>query len=577
MRKKTLYSLLKNHKKNIFFGIVGLTMVDMMQLLVPILVGNVIDSISQASNIKNASETINKSAFYLIICGVVMAIFRFVWRFFLLGTSRRIEKKLRDDYFDKIQKLPKESYEKNTVGDFMARGVNDIETIKMACGFGIVVAYDGIVLLTFIFISMFFISPIFTAYASIPFILMGLLILKYGDLIEKLFINVQSSFSKLTEEARRIIYSIRVIKSLNVQKDQLNKFKNKSKDYEQVNLSLIKIWAGYQPLITFFTGISIFIFIFIGSRMVIDGQITIGEFSSLMVYLTMLGWPVVAMGLAVDWLKRGNACLTRVQSIMSQDSESDEVDLVNLNTINKIEFKNVSFNNSNKKILNNISFILKKGSSMGITGKTASGKTSIANLILKNYQSKNIFFDDVEINEINKASIRQRVIYVPQNPVIFSGTIRENVSFFDKKKNDEKIFNCLEISGFIKDLKKLPKGIDEIVGERGVSLSGGQRQRLSLARALYQNPQMLIIDDTLSSLDVDTELNILKKIKKEFNNKFLVIISSRISTIYSMDKILVLDSGEIVEDGSSEELSKNKSLFKELLNIQKILPGESNA
>ena len=360
MRKKTLYSLLKNHKKNIFFGIVGLTMVDMMQLLVPILVGNVIDSISQASNIKNASETINKSAFYLIICGVVMAIFRFVWRFFLLGTSRRIEKKLRDDYFDKIQKLPKESYEKNTVGDFMARGVNDIETIKMACGFGIVVAYDGVVLLTFIFISMFFISPIFTAYASIPFILMGLLILKYGDLIEKLFINVQSSFSKLTEEARRIIYSIRVIKSLNVQKDQLNKFKNKSKDYEQVNLSLIKIWAGYQPLITFFTGISIFIFIFIGSRMVIDGQITIGEFSSLMVYLTMLGWPVVAMGLAVDWLKRGNACLTRVQSIMSQDSESDEVDLVNLNTINKIEFKNVSFNNSNKKILNNISFILKK-------------------------------------------------------------------------------------------------------------------------------------------------------------------------------------------------------------------------
>ena len=577
MRKKTLYSLLKNHKKNIFFGIVGLTMVDMMQLLVPILVGNVIDSISQASNIKNASETINKSAFYLIICGVVMAIFRFVWRFFLLGTSRRIEKKLRDDYFDKIQKLPKESYEKNAVGDFMARGVNDIETIKMACGFGIVVAYDGVVLLTFIFISMFFISPIFTAYASIPFILMGLLILKYGDLIEKLFINVQSSFSKLTEEARRIIYSIRVIKSLNVQKDQLNKFKNKSKDYEQVNLSLIKIWAGYQPLITFFTGISIFIFIFIGSRMVIDGQITIGEFSSLMVYLTMLGWPVVAMGLAVDWLKRGNACLTRVQSIMSQDSESDEVDLVNLNTINKIEFKNVSFNNSNKKILNNISFILKKGSSMGITGKTASGKTSIANLILKNYQSKNIFFDDVEINEINKASIRQRVIYVPQNHVIFSGTIRENVSFFDKKKNDEKIFNCLEISGFIKDLKKLPKGIDEIVGERGVSLSGGQRQRLSLARALYQNPQMLIIDDTLSSLDVDTELNILKKIKKEFNNKFLVIISSRISTIYSMDKILVLDSGEIVEDGSSEELSKNKSLFKELLNIQKILPGESNA
>ena len=298
MKRQNLYSLLKNHKKNIFYGIIGLTMVDMMQLIVPILVGNVIDAIYSSDESVQIIDVINSSAFYLIICGFIMAIFRFVWRFFLLGTSRRIEKTLRDNYFSKIQKLPKESYEKNTVGDFMARGVNDIETIKMACGFGIVVAYDGIVLLTFIFISMFFISPIFTLYASIPFIIMGVLILKYGDLIETLFINVQASFSKLTEEARKIIYSIRVIKSLNVQKDQLNNFKTKSSEYEKVNLSLVKIWAGYQPLITFFTGVSIFIFIFIGSKMVYQNEISIGEFSSLMVYLTMLGWPVVAMGLA---------------------------------------------------------------------------------------------------------------------------------------------------------------------------------------------------------------------------------------------------------------------------------------
>ena len=327
MKKRTLYSLLKNHKKNIFFGIIGLTMVDMMQLIVPILIGKVVDGISTLNSETEIISLVNESALYLIGCGIIMAIFRFVWRYFLLGTSRRIERKLRDSYFEKVQKLPQDSYQKNTVGDFMARGVNDIETIKMACGFGVVVAYDGIVLLVFIFISMFFISPIFTAYASIPFFIMGLLIVKYGDLIEKLFLNVQSSFSKLTEEARKIIFSIRVIKSLNVQNDQLKQFKSKSKDYEKVNLSLVKIWAGYQPLITFFTGLSIFVFIFIGSKMVIDGKITIGEFSSLMVYLTMLGWPVVAMGLAVDWLKRGNACLSRVDSIMNQDIENDESNL----------------------------------------------------------------------------------------------------------------------------------------------------------------------------------------------------------------------------------------------------------
>ena len=576
MKKQNLYSLLKNHKKNIFFGIIGLTMVDMMQLIVPILVGNVIDAIYSSDDSVQIIDIINSSAFYLIICGIIMAIFRFVWRFFLLGTSRRIEKSLRDNYFRKIQKLPKESYEKNTVGDFMARGVNDIETIKMACGFGIVVAYDGIVLLTFIFISMFFISPIFTLYASIPFLIMGVLILKYGDLIETLFINVQASFSKLTEEARKIIYSIRVIKSLNVQKDQLNNFKIKSKEYEKVNLSLVKIWAGYQPLITFFTGVSIFIFIFIGSKMVFQNEISIVEFSSLMVYLTMLGWPVVAMGLAVDWLKRGNACLTRVNSIILQNSEIDESDLNKIGSIQKISFNKVDYLENNKKILENLNFNIARGSSLGITGKTGSGKTSIANLILKNIYSKNIYFNDLEINDINKNSIREKVLFVPQNPVIFTGTIKDNVTFFVNEDDDKRVLKCLEISGFIKDLKNLTKGLGELVGERGVSLSGGQRQRLSIARALYQEPEVLIIDDTLSSLDVDTELQILKNLKKEYKEKFLIIISSRISTIYSMDNILVLDSGKIVESGNSKELKEKKGLFRELLNIQKILPGSSN-
>ena len=576
MKKQNLYSLLKNHKKNIFFGIIGLTMVDMMQLIVPILVGNVIDAIYSSDDSVQIIDIINSSAFYLIICGIIMAIFRFVWRFFLLGTSRRIEKSLRDNYFRKIQKLPKESYEKNTVGDFMARGVNDIETIKMACGFGIVVAYDGIVLLTFIFISMFFISPIFTLYASIPFLIMGVLILKYGDLIETLFINVQASFSKLTEEARKIIYSIRVIKSLNVQKDQLNNFKIKSKEYEKVNLSLVKIWAGYQPLITFFTGVSIFIFIFIGSKMVFQNKISIGEFSSLMVYLTMLGWPVVAMGLAVDWLKRGNACLTRVNSIILQNSEIDESDLNKIGSIQKISFNKVDYLENNKKILENLNFNIARGSSLGITGKTGSGKTSIANLILKNIYSKNIYFNDLEINDINKNSIREKVLFVPQNPVIFTGTIKDNVTFFVNEDDDKRVLKCLEISGFMKDLKNLTKGLGELVGERGVSLSGGQRQRLSIARALYQEPEVLIIDDTLSSLDVDTELQILKNLKKEYKEKFLIIISSRISTIYSMDNILVLDSGKIVESGNSKELKEKKGLFRELLNIQKILPGSSN-
>ena len=577
MKRKTLYSLLTSHKKNIFFGIIGLTMVDMMQLLVPILVGKVIDILASSKTDSFLLSDLNKYALYLIICGVVMAIFRFVWRFFLLGTSRKIEKNLRDNYFSRVQNLTGASFQNHSPGDLMARGVNDIETIKMACGFGIVVAYDGIVLLTFIFISMFLISPIFTLYASGPFIIMSILILKYGDIIERLFSNVQSSFSNLTEEARRIIYSIRVIKSLNDQEEQSNLFKKKSIHYESMNINLIKIWAGYQPLITFLSGLSIFVFIFFGSNMVLEGKLSIGDFSALMVYLTMLSWPVVAMGLAVDWLKRGNACLSRVDKIMTQDTETNEAGLAKIEKIDKVSFDNVSFTKDSNNILSNINFNIKRGSSLGITGKTGAGKTTLINLLLKYSYSDNIKINNISINDIDKNSIRKKIVYVPQNPVIFSGTLAENVSFFEENPDENKIIECLRISGFINDLERMKNGLNEIVGERGVSLSGGQRQRVSIARAIYQNPEMIILDDTLSSLDVDTELQILRNIKDTFREKFLIVISSRVSTIFLFDEIIVLDSGEIVQKGSSKSLEEQEGLFKDLLAIQRILPGVIDA
>jgi len=219
-KNKSLFSLIGKHKKNVCFGVIGLTMVDAIMLLIPIIVGNVITQLSEMESSAISINIINKSALYLLVCGVVMAFFRFVWRYFLMGTARRIERDLREEYFLRLQRLPMKFFNNYNAGDLMARGVNDIETIKMACGFGIVVAYDGIVLLAFIFVCMFLISPEFTIYASLPFILMSFFIIKYGHAIERLFLNVQKSFSKLTEETRRIIFSIKVIKSLNDQKTQ---------------------------------------------------------------------------------------------------------------------------------------------------------------------------------------------------------------------------------------------------------------------------------------------------------------------------------------------------------------------
>ena len=378
----------------------------------------------------------------------------------------------------------------------------------------------------------------------------------------------------IRDRVRKIIYSIKAIKALNDENNQVQKFYKKSKDYEFHNMNLIKIWAGYQPLVTFFTSISIFILILFGSNLVLADKISLGDFSALMLYLTMLSWPVIAMGLAVDWLKRGNVSLKRVQEVMSNIEELDESSLMNIESIESIKFNNVNFSYTKKPLLKDINFEVSKGVSIGLTGKTASGKSALTSLMLKFNRAENIYINEVDINLINKNSLRSKILYVHQEPIIFSGSIRDNLTFFSKDFNNNKAQESLSISKFSKDVELMPDGLDTIVGERGLSLSGGQRQRLSIARAIYQNPEVLIIDDTLSSLDVDTELSLIENLKNHFSKKILIIVSSRISTIYGFDNIIVLDKGSIIEEGDSKTLTKNNGLFSELLKVQKILPKE---
>ena len=293
-----------------------------------------------------------------------------------------------------------------------------------------------------------------------------------------------------------------------------------------------------------------------------------------MLYLTMLSWPVIAMGLAVDWLKRGNVSLERVNEVMNQEEELDEVSLKTIQDIESIEFRGLNFSYNDQPFLKDIAFKTNMGSTLGITGKTASGKTSLTSLILKFNKADNLYINNIDVNLINKSSIRSKILYVPQEPIIFSGTIKDNLSFFSENFDSIRAQTSLKVSRFLMDVEKMPDGLDTIVGERGLSLSGGQRQRLSIARAIYQSPQVLIIDDTLSSLDVDTELNIIKNIKSHYKDKILIIVSSRISTVYSLDNILVLDKGSIVESGDADNLIKNEGLFLDLMNVQKILPNQ---
>jgi ATP-binding cassette subfamily B protein len=319
MNKKTLFSLLIKYKYSFLAGLLALSLVDVCQLSIPLITQKVVDALT----LKGAGlREISKYGLILLFIAVAMSVFRFFWRYFIMGAARRIEQSLRNDFFSHLQSLHFDFFSQRKVGDLMAHTVNDIETLKFACGLGVLIAYDGIFLLIFIFVAMLYISPQLTLYAFIPFPILGFLILKFGRMIEARFQKVQDSFSELTETARASISGIKVVKAFVRERDEVKEFETSSEAYLGKNLRLVKIWGVYQPIITYLAAIATVIFLWLGGIDTITLNITLGDFAAVLMYLTMLTWPMMAMGWAVDIIKRGNASLNRINDILQVKPQS---------------------------------------------------------------------------------------------------------------------------------------------------------------------------------------------------------------------------------------------------------------
>ncbi|HEY7534434.1 MAG TPA: ABC transporter transmembrane domain-containing protein, partial [Thermodesulfobacteriota bacterium] len=492
-KKKSLTSLVLRYKYSILAGIVALSIVDLSQLTIPLIIERVVDSLT----LKGAGlNVLTRYALYILGLAVVMSIFRFFWRYFILGASRKVEFTLRNEFFSHLQCLSFDFYGRRKVGDLMALTVNDIEAVRMACGIGVVVAYDGILLLVFILAAMAYVSPTLTLYALIPFPILVIIVTRFGKMIEDRFEKVQASFSELTEKARESISGVKVVKAFVKEKSEVEDFEAESNEYLNVNLHLIKIWGVYQPLITFLAGIATAIFLWVGGRSTITLGITLGDFAAISVYLGMLTWPMVAMGWAVDVLKRGNASINRINEILLTQAEAaDTQDAVEVEIKGRIEFKNLSFTHPNgKRVLNNISLIIPEGMSLGITGGTGSGKSTLLMLFMKIIEPSEgqIYLDGVEIRKIKRDSLRKALVFLPQETVIFSGTIRDNIAFMNPNISDQDIIEASKLVQIWDEIETFSGGLDARVGERGLSLSGGQRQRIALARAILLKPQVLI-------------------------------------------------------------------------------------
>jgi ATP-binding cassette subfamily B protein len=567
-KKKTILSLLLSYKYSFLAGLLALSIVDLCQLSIPLVIERVVDALTLEGADFN---DISKYGLVMLAIAVTMSIFRFFWRYFIMGAARKIEQSLRNEFFEHLQGLQFDFFSRKKVGDLMAHTVNDIETLKFACGLGVLIAYDGIFLLVFIFGAMLYISPVLTLYAFIPFPILAFIIIKFGNMIEKRFQRVQDSFSELTESARTSISGIKVVKAFVREKEEGADFGKASADYLDKNLRVIKIWGVYQPVITFLAGVATAIFLWLGGVKTITLDITLGDFAAILLYLTMLTWPMMAMGWAVDIIKRGNASLNRINDILLETPQSvTETGTRDVDIKGDVEFRNLSFSYNGKRVLKDVSLNIPRGSAVGITGATGSGKSTLFQLLTRVEEPPfgTVFIDGVDVRDIKKESLRKGVVYVPQETTVFSGTVRDNISFMNPALSDEEIGNAARIAEIYDDIMEFPGGFDARVGERGLTLSGGQRQRIALARALLLKPAVLILDDVFSSLDLRTESLVLRNLRREMKGRTLLAISSRVPSISGFDSVAVFEKGRLVEHGGHGELMQKNGIYAGLYRIQ---------
>ncbi len=555
-------------------GILWLLGVDILQLIIPKLLGAYTDGLRNGSIDSKQMVTF---AGAILLIAFFMFIFRYLWRMYVMGTARLLEYKLRSDLYTHFQKLSTNYFNQHKTGDLMAHATNDINAVRMAAGPGIVMIFDTTILLTTtIFMMINTISLKLTLISLLPLPFMALITGRFGKMIHLRFKKAQESFSHLTEKAQENFSGIRVVKSFVQENEEIKKFTKANEDYVEKNMYLVRIQAIFNPIIQFVSGLSLLIVLAYGGVLVVNRDITLGDFVAFNSYLGLLNWPMMAIGWVINNLQRGSASMARLNKIFDTKPEIlDDTTLVDttLTSITgDINIKNLHFAypNHDEKVLEGIDIHIPNGKTLAIVGKTGSGKTTLVNLIVRLFDVDNgqIEIDGHDIKKFPLEVLRQHIGYVPQDNFLFSTTIKENIGFGLNKYTDHEIVEAAENAQILDNINDFPKKFETMVGERGVSLSGGQKQRVSIARALIKNPSILILDDSLSAVDTKTEEAILKRLREIMENRTSIIIAHRVSTIKNADEIILLDDGKIIERGTHEELLDMQGAYYELYQKQ---------
>ncbi len=561
----------------ILCGILCLMAVDTLQLFIPRIVKWAVDDLT---TFRIDVFRLAAYAGQILAIAAVMTALRFVWRRLLIGTSRVVEKKLRDRLFFHVQTLSASYFDHTRTGDLMAHATNDINNIRMSVGMGMVALTDAVFLGSAAIGFMAYINVRLTLFALIPMPLIVWMTRSFGGKMHRRYTKVQGVFSDITESVRESFAGIRIVKAFNREQREAGRVRDVSKTYVRENLKLVRVTGAFFPLMVLFTNLSQAIVLYIGGRQAILSEISPGDLVAFISYLNLLTWPMMALGWLTNLIQRGAASLDRLQLIFSTRPEILEISSPKPRSVRpgKIEFKKVSFNfpavasqgpDKIPYVLKDIQFTVHPGEILGIAGPQGGGKTTLLQLIPRIYDvsSGTITIDDMDIRQLRLGDLRKSIGFVSQEPFLFSGSIRDNLTF-GEAVSEEKIIRAARDAALYDTITKLPHGFETLVGEKGVVLSGGQKQRMVLARALIQNPPVLLLDDPVGQVDAQTAAAIIDTIRALAKDRTTLIVSHRIAAVSFADRIIVLDHGHIVESGSHKALMDANAYYAAAFSTQ---------
>ena len=575
---KRLNSFLLKYKGRLAVGLIITIVARLFSLVTPRLVGDSMTTIENYLNLETISseelrEVLLTNIILIIAASLISGFFTFLMRQTIINVSRYIEYDVKNQIFAHYQSLDQIFYKKNRTGDLMNRISEDVSKVRMYYGPVIMYGTNAIVLFLVIITYMYSVAPQLTVYSLIPLPILSIFIYKISNLINLKSTKVQESLSDLSSYSQESFSGISILKSFNLQRKIFDKFENFAMSSYWNNLSLAKIQAWFFPIILFLIGLSNLIVIYIGGREFINGNIEIGVIAEFIIYVNMLTWPVTLVGWVTSIVKQAEASQKRINEFLDSRSslEDGHLSIKDRNSKN-IVFKNVTFTyqRTGIRVFDSFNLEIEEGKTLGIIGKVGSGKTTLLDLLSRVYDPEkgSILYNNKDIRSFKINNLRGLFSYVPQNNFLFSDSIYKNIQFGNPDATNEQVQKAAKLSEIDSEIDKFEKGYRTILGERGITLSGGQIQRISIARSLIKDSALYLFDDCFSSLDTDTEERLINNLKNRLKNKSVVIVSHRVSCIKHSDKIIVLENGKIIQEGTHKNLINIDGYYKELYNKQ---------